>query len=27
VMHVIVHRISDLSRWLGDLVAPSRDFR
>jgi error-prone DNA polymerase len=27
VMHVIVHRITDLSRWLGDLVAPSRDFR
>ncbi len=27
VMHVIVHRLSDLSRWLGDLVAPSRDFR
>jgi len=27
VMHVIVHRISDLSSWLGDLVAPSRDFR
>jgi error-prone DNA polymerase len=27
VMHVIVHRISDLSRWLGDLVARSRDFR
>ncbi len=26
VMHVIVHRIADLSRWLGDLVAPSRDF-
>jgi len=27
VMHVIVHRITDLSSWLGDLVAPSRDFR
>jgi error-prone DNA polymerase len=27
VMHVIVHRLTDLSRWLGDLVAPSRDFR
>ncbi len=27
VMHVIVHRITDLSRWLGDLVAQSRDFR
>jgi error-prone DNA polymerase len=26
VMHVIVHRITDLSSWLGDLVAPSRDF-
>ena len=26
VMHVIVHRIADLSRWLGRLAAPSRDF-
>jgi error-prone DNA polymerase len=26
VMHVIVHRMIDLSAWLGDLVAPSRDF-
>ncbi|HEX9771920.1 MAG TPA: OB-fold nucleic acid binding domain-containing protein, partial [Steroidobacteraceae bacterium] len=26
VMHVIVHRLVDLSRWLGELVAPSRDF-
>jgi hypothetical protein len=26
VMHVIVHGITDLSSWLGDLVAPSRDF-
>ncbi len=26
VMHVIVQRIVDLSRWLGELVAPSRDF-
>jgi error-prone DNA polymerase len=26
VMHVIVHRIVDLSRWLGRLVAPARDF-
>jgi error-prone DNA polymerase len=26
VMHVIVDRIVDLSRWLGQLVAPSRDF-
>ena len=26
VMHVIVHRIVDLSRWLGRLTAPSRDF-
>ncbi|HQR23276.1 MAG TPA: error-prone DNA polymerase [Steroidobacteraceae bacterium] len=26
VMHVIVHRLVDLSRWLGSVVAPSRDF-
>jgi error-prone DNA polymerase len=26
VRHVVVRRISDLSHWLGDLVAPSRDF-
>jgi error-prone DNA polymerase len=26
VMHVIVHRIIDLSRWLGRVAAPSRDF-
>jgi len=26
VMHVIVHRLVDLSRWLGRLTAPSRDF-
>jgi error-prone DNA polymerase len=26
VMHVIAHRIIDLSRWLGKLTAPSRDF-
>ena len=26
VMHVIVRRIIDLSRWLGKLSAPSRDF-
>jgi error-prone DNA polymerase len=26
VMHVIVHRLVDLSRWLGQLTAPSRDF-
>ena len=26
VMHVIVHRIVDLSRWLGRLTARSRDF-
>ena len=26
VMRVIVQWIVDLSRWLGELVAPSRDF-
>lgn len=26
VLHVIVHRIVDLSRWLGRVAAPSRDF-
>ncbi len=26
VMHVIVHRIADLSRWLGRLATASRDF-
>jgi len=26
VRHVIVHRMTDLSGWLGALVAPSRDF-
>jgi len=26
VMHVIVHRLVDLSRWLGRLTAPARDF-
>jgi error-prone DNA polymerase len=26
VMHVIAHQLVDLSRWLGRLVAPSRDF-
>jgi error-prone DNA polymerase len=26
VLHVIVHRLADLSRWLGTLSAPSRDF-
>jgi error-prone DNA polymerase len=26
VRHVIVHRIADCSRWLGALIAPSRDF-
>jgi error-prone DNA polymerase len=26
VMHVIAHRLVDLSPWLGRLVAPSRDF-
>jgi error-prone DNA polymerase len=26
VMHVIVHRLVDLSRWLGRLSARSRDF-
>ena len=26
VMHVIAHRLFDLSRWLGDLDARSRDF-
>jgi len=26
VMHVIVHRLADLSRWLGKVAAPSRDF-
>jgi error-prone DNA polymerase len=26
VMHVIAHRLVDLSRWLGRLSAPSRDF-
>jgi error-prone DNA polymerase len=26
VLHVIAHRLADLSRWLGALAAPSRDF-
>ena len=26
VMHVIAHRLADLSRWLGKVAAPSRDF-
>jgi error-prone DNA polymerase len=26
VMHVIAHRLVDLSRWLGRLVTPTRDF-
>jgi len=26
VVHVIAHRLVDLSRWLGSLAAPSRDF-
>ena len=26
VMHVIAHRLVDLSRWLGRVAAPSRDF-
>jgi len=26
VVHVIAHRLVDLSRWLGRLSAPSRDF-
>jgi error-prone DNA polymerase len=26
VVHVIAHRLVDLSRWLGGLSAPSRDF-
>ena len=26
VMHVIAHRLIDLSRWLGSLSARSRDF-
>jgi error-prone DNA polymerase len=26
VVHVIAHRLTDLSRWLGNLSAPSRDF-
>jgi error-prone DNA polymerase len=26
VLHVIAHRLADLSRWLGALTAPSRDF-
>ena len=26
VLHVIAHRLADLSRWLGTLTAPSRDF-
>jgi error-prone DNA polymerase len=26
VLHVVVRRIADLSRWLGALTAPSRDF-
>jgi error-prone DNA polymerase len=26
VLHVVVRRIADLSRWLGTLTAPSRDF-
>jgi error-prone DNA polymerase len=26
VVHVIAHRLVDLSRWLGSLSAPSRDF-
>ena len=26
VMHVIAHRLVDLSRWLGKIAAPSRDF-
>ena len=26
VVHVIAHRLADLSRWLGGLSAPSRDF-
>jgi len=26
VLHVVAHRLADLSRWLGTLTAPSRDF-
>jgi error-prone DNA polymerase len=26
VLHVVAHRLADLSRWLGALTAPSRDF-